>query len=98
VRVELTAPDGAVWTWGPAEAEDRVTGPALDFCLLVTQRSHRDDLSLAIQGPAATEWMSIAQAFAGAPGPGRPRPFSERTEQPILPAADDMLANQNRHD
>ena len=72
VRVELTVPDGTVWTWGPAEAEDRVAGPALDFCLLVTQRRHRDDLALAIQGPAATEWMGIAQAFAGAPGPGRP--------------------------
>jgi uncharacterized protein (TIGR03084 family) len=71
VRVELTAPDGAVWTWGPAEAKDRVTGPALDFCLLVTQRRHRDDLALAIEGPAATEWMAIAQAFAGPPGPGR---------------------------
>jgi uncharacterized protein (TIGR03084 family) len=71
VRVELTAPDGAVWTWGPAEAIDRVTGPALDFCLLVTQRRHRDDLALAIEGPAATGWMAIAQAFAGPPGPGR---------------------------
>ena len=37
VRVELAAPSGDVWTWGPAEAADRVTGPALDFCLLVTQ-------------------------------------------------------------
>src|SRR5215471_18870260 len=72
VRVELTAPDGALWAWGRAEAEDRVTGPALDFCLLVTQRRHRDDLALAVEGPAATEWMAIAQAFAGAPGPGRP--------------------------
>ena len=72
VRVELTAPDGALWAWGPAEAEDRITGPALDFCLLVTQRRHRDDLALASDGPAATEWMAIAQAFAGAPGPGRP--------------------------
>ena len=72
VRVELTAPDGTVWTWGPEEAEDRVAGPALDFCLLVTQRRHRDDLALAIEGPGATEWMAIAQAFAGAPGPGRP--------------------------
>jgi uncharacterized protein (TIGR03084 family) len=72
VRVELTAPDGAVWTWGSAEATDRVTGSALDFCLLVTQRRHRDDLALAIEGPAATEWMAMAQAFAGAPGPGRP--------------------------
>jgi uncharacterized protein (TIGR03084 family) len=78
VRVELTAPDGAVWTWGPAEAKDRVTGPALDFCLLVTQRRHRDDLALAIEGPAATGWMAIAQAFAGPPGPGR----SPATDRP----------------
>jgi uncharacterized protein (TIGR03084 family) len=72
VRVELTAPDGTGWTWGPPEAGDRVTGSALDFCLLVTQRRHRDDLALVIEGPAAQEWMAIAQAFAGPPGPGRP--------------------------
>jgi hypothetical protein len=48
-----------------------VRGPALDFCLLVTQRRHRDDLDLRISGPVATEWMSIAQAFAGGPGNGR---------------------------
>ena len=71
VRVELTAPDGAQWTWGPDDADDRVTGTALDFCLLVTQRRHRDDLGLTIDGPAATQWMAIAQAFAGPPGPGR---------------------------
>ena len=71
VRVELTAPDGAAWTWGPADAEDRVSGTALDFCLLVTQRRHRDDLALAVDGPAAQQWMAIAQAFAGPPGPGR---------------------------
>jgi uncharacterized protein (TIGR03084 family) len=72
VRVELIAPSGAAWTWGPADAVDRVTGPALDFCLLVTQRRHRDDLALVVEGPAATEWMAIAQAFAGPAGPGRP--------------------------
>jgi uncharacterized protein (TIGR03084 family) len=72
VRVELTSPDGTLWTWGPGDAAGRVTGPALDFCLLVTQRRHRDDLDLDIEGPAATEWMSIAQAFAGAAGTGRP--------------------------
>jgi uncharacterized protein (TIGR03084 family) len=71
VRVELTAPDGAVWTWGPADAADRVAGTALDFCLLVTQRRHRDDLTLTIAGEAAQDWMAIAQAFAGPPGPGR---------------------------
>jgi uncharacterized protein (TIGR03084 family) len=71
VLVTLTAPSGAVWTWGPAYATDRISGPALDFCLLVTQRRHRDDLALIVEGPAATEWMTIAQAFAGPPGPGR---------------------------
>lgn len=71
VRVELTAPDGATWTWGPDDAADVVRGTALDFCLAVTQRRHLDDLSLDVRGPVATEWMSIAQAYAGAPGPGR---------------------------
>ena len=71
VRVELAAPSGETWTWGPASADDRVSGPALDFCLVVTQRRHLDDTALRIEGPAATEWMSIAQAFAGPPGPGR---------------------------
>ena len=72
VRVELTAPDGTAWTWGPAGVEDRVSGTALDFCLLVTQRRHRDDLALTVDGPAAQQWLAIAQAFAGPPGPGRP--------------------------
>jgi uncharacterized protein (TIGR03084 family) len=71
VYVALTAPSGAIWTWGPADAADRVSGPALDFCLLVTQRRHRDDLGLVAEGPAAPEWMAIAQAFAGPPGAGR---------------------------
>jgi len=78
VRVELTAPDGTLWTWGQEDAADRVTGPALDFCLLVTQRRHRDDLTLAVEGPAATGWMAIAQAFAGAAGTGRPPERSAR--------------------
>ncbi|TFV55126.1 TIGR03084 family protein [Geodermatophilus sp. DF01-2] len=74
VRVELTGPDGELWTWGTEDADDVgdvVQGPALDFCLLVTQRRHRDDLSLEVTGPAAEEWMGIAQAFAGPPGTGR---------------------------
>lgn len=71
-RVELTAPDGAVWTWGPVEAAQSVTGPALDFCLLVTQRANRADLAVQAVGTDADTWLDIAQAFAGPPGPGRP--------------------------
>ncbi len=72
VRVELDAPDGTTWTWGAPDAADRVAGSALDWCLLVTQRRHRDDLALVVAGPVAEEWVGIAQAFAGGAGPGRP--------------------------
>ncbi|RLK61686.1 TIGR03084 family metal-binding protein [Actinokineospora cianjurensis] len=71
-RVELVGPDG-VWTWGPTAAEQRVTGPALDFCRLVTQRVHRDDTGLVAVGQDAEVWLGIAQAFAGPPGAGRGR-------------------------
>jgi len=70
-RVELTAPDGEMWAYGPEDAPQRVTGPALDFCLLVTQRAHRGDLALTAEGPDADRWLGIAQAFAGPPGTGR---------------------------
>ncbi|MET8942362.1 TIGR03084 family metal-binding protein [Streptomyces sp. NPDC004542] len=70
-RVELTAPSGELWTYGPEDATDRVTGPAVDFCLLVTQRAHRADLALRAVGPDADRWLDVAQAFAGPPGTGR---------------------------
>lgn len=72
VRLELAGPDGQDWSWGPAEAKDFVHGAALDFCLLVTQRRHRDDTALTAEGDLAMEWLGIAQAFAGQIGAGRP--------------------------
>jgi uncharacterized protein (TIGR03084 family) len=70
-RVELTAPDGELWAYGPEDAAQRVAGPALDFCLLVTQRAHRADLAVRADGEDADRWLDIAQAFAGPAGPGR---------------------------
>jgi uncharacterized protein (TIGR03084 family) len=72
VHLVLTAPDGSTWTYGSSDAADRVTGPVLDFCLLVTQRRHRRDLGLIAEGVVADEWLDVAQAFAGPPGAGRP--------------------------
>jgi uncharacterized protein (TIGR03084 family) len=71
IRVELSGPDGALWTYGPEGAANLVTGPALDFCLAVTQRRHRSDLALVAIGPVANEWLDVAQAFAGPPGDKR---------------------------
>ncbi len=71
VFVQLLAPAGDEWTWGDPAASDRVRGDAVEFCLVVTQRRNVADTALQIDGPVATEWMQIAQAFAGPPGKGR---------------------------
>ncbi|HEX3221492.1 MAG TPA: TIGR03084 family metal-binding protein [Nocardioides sp.] len=70
-RVDLTAPSGDLWSWGPEDATQTVRGSAYDFCLLVTQRVHRSDTSLVATGRDANTWLSIAQCFAGQPGEGR---------------------------
>jgi uncharacterized protein (TIGR03084 family) len=76
-RFELTAPSGAAWTFGPADSVERVSGPAVDFCLLVTRRRHHADLALTAAGAEATRWLDLAQAYRGPAGPGRqPGQFS----------------------
>jgi uncharacterized protein (TIGR03084 family) len=71
VRIELVAPSGETWSFGPPDASQRVTGSAWDFALLVTRRRRRDDLDLHTVGDVADRWLDVAQAFAGDPGPGR---------------------------
>lgn len=69
----LAGPGGERWEWAAEEGgEGTVEGHAVEFCLVVTQRRHVDDTSLRTRGPVAEEWMRVAQAFAGPPGPGRP--------------------------
>lgn len=89
IRLELTAPSGEVWTWGDAgdnasdNAADAVRGPALDFCLVVTQRRNVADTSLEVSGEHAADWLSKAQAFAGPPTDGpasRARTARDRSE------------------
>ncbi|MEU1471520.1 TIGR03084 family metal-binding protein [Streptomyces sp. NPDC005761] len=76
-RVELDGPGGELITYGPEGGAQRVTGPLYDFCLLVTQRAHRDDLAVRAEGADADAWLDIAQAFAGPAGAGR-APKSDR--------------------
>ncbi|WP_117210187.1 TIGR03084 family metal-binding protein [Allorhizocola rhizosphaerae] len=70
-RFELTGPSGARWDFGPPGAADRVSGPAVDFCLLVTRRRHHRDLALTAEGDRAAGWLEIAQAYRGPAGAGR---------------------------
>ncbi len=75
VRVELVAPSGAGVEHGPEGVDDVVSGPMEDFCLVVTQRRHVEDTQLVVRGDAATEWMALAQVFAG-PATNGPAPRS----------------------
>ncbi|WP_085999765.1 TIGR03084 family metal-binding protein [Rhodococcus ruber] len=69
-RIELSLGDD-VWTSGPDDAHQRVTGEALDFSLLATRRRHRNDCRVTARGELANLWLDIIQAYAGEPGRGR---------------------------
>lgn len=73
VGVRLTSPSGAEWSFGPEGTAERVSGPAEDFCLVITQRRHVDDTNLVVEGAAARDWMLKAQVFAG-PATDGPEP------------------------
>ncbi|MET9002782.1 maleylpyruvate isomerase family mycothiol-dependent enzyme [Amycolatopsis sp. Hca4] len=61
-RYELVAPSGERWEFGPADAPDRITGPAVDFCLLFTGRRAAADLDVAATGAEAVRWVELVPA------------------------------------
>jgi len=65
--VRLVAPSGEIWEWNEPNEKECIRGDAIDFCHVVTQGRNIADVSLAVAGPVATQWMSIAQCFAGGP-------------------------------
>ncbi len=65
--VRLVSPSGALWEWGSSEQSERIAGTAVDFCRVVTQTRNIADTQLEVIGPAARQWMSFAQCFAGPP-------------------------------
>ena len=66
-HVRLTAPSGEIWQYGDASDTERVEGKAEQFCQVVTQTRNIADTDLQVTGEVATDWMSKAQCFAGAP-------------------------------
>lgn len=65
-ELTLTAPSGAVWTFGDPNA-GRIRGPAADFAAVVTQTRSVADTALVVEGEVALGWMTHAQCFAGPP-------------------------------
>jgi uncharacterized protein (TIGR03084 family) len=66
-KVSLVGPAGSRWEWNLQTQSDSVSGDAVEFCQVVTQVRNIADTRLAVNGPIAAQWMSMAQCFAGSP-------------------------------
>ncbi|HEX9775295.1 MAG TPA: maleylpyruvate isomerase family mycothiol-dependent enzyme [Actinomycetota bacterium] len=62
LRATLTFGD-ETWELGPADADNAVTGDALEFCLLGVRRATRDETSLKAEGPLAEAALDNLRAF-----------------------------------
>ena len=71
--VYLQGPSGKIWDWNDPRSPSKVKGLAVDFASVVTQTRNVLDTNLEVIGYEATEWMSIAQCFAG-PAKNPPKP------------------------
>ncbi len=73
-QLVLKAPSGEEWRFGEEGGGNRISGSAAEFAQVVAQTRNFKDTSLSIKGAIATEWMRIAQCFAGdavsPPAPG----------------------------
>src|SRR5262245_42759348 len=64
IRVELTLPSGAVWTTGPEDAANRITGPAGEYCRVFVQRLPLVKATgLRAEGEAAGDALRVARAY-----------------------------------
>ena len=65
--VRLDAPSGAIWEWSDPSEEEYIRGDAAEFCHVVTQGRNIEDTGLEVVGAVSSQWMAIAQCFAGGP-------------------------------
>ena len=64
LRVELEAPDGSTWALGPEDADNRITGTALEYCRVGVQRMQlADATTLKAEGDLAQATLEVARAF-----------------------------------
>jgi uncharacterized protein (TIGR03084 family) len=64
LRLELTAPDGSTWRFGPDEAPQVITGEASEWARLSVRRLARADAkTLQADGPLAEGALDVAKAY-----------------------------------
>ena len=59
VRVELEAPSGDRWCFGPPDAPDRITGAIGAFCRVGAQRVRPEDSGLEVSGLGAADALRV---------------------------------------
>lgn len=62
IRLELMAPSGTLWAYGPQDSRQTISGRAEDFCLLMTNHRRPQELTLAADGEEATRWLMAEHA------------------------------------
>ncbi|HEY7439962.1 MAG TPA: maleylpyruvate isomerase family mycothiol-dependent enzyme [Acidimicrobiia bacterium] len=64
LRVELSLPSGASWTYGPETASDRIVGPASEYCRVFVQRLRPEEApNLTTTGAGARRSLGVARSF-----------------------------------
>jgi uncharacterized protein (TIGR03084 family) len=64
VRCELIGPSGALWTFGPADADSRISGAAGAFCRVGAQRVRPDESGLLAEGPYGLAALQVLRNYA----------------------------------
>ena len=69
LRLELTSPSGANWTYGDSDASQAITGSAAHWCRVATRRMDAEHSDLIATGPLAQSVLTVARAYLsdGAP-------------------------------
>jgi uncharacterized protein (TIGR03084 family) len=65
VFCELTAPDNAIWRYGPADADSTITGSAGAFCRVGVRRLPADASGLEARGPYGSVALQVLRTYAG---------------------------------
>jgi uncharacterized protein (TIGR03084 family) len=63
IALDLEAPDGSTWRFGPSESTDVISGAAGEWCRVVTRRCRAEDTSLRAATPLAALALEVARAY-----------------------------------
>jgi uncharacterized protein (TIGR03084 family) len=63
LALDLTAPDGTHWQYGPSGTVDLISGTAGEWCRVVTRRRRAEDTSLRAPTPLGARALQVARAY-----------------------------------